>query len=121
MLKTQYQVLGYWIGYFVGALILISLQIIFILSVNWSKKAEEAFNQSVKSPERTIDSNSDQDQNVTIITPLLNKTSKTNFGKVLIKKIFAIILIVLLFFGLLISRFLYFVDHETETSIHFNG
>lgn len=121
MLKTEYQVLGYWIGYFVGALILISLQVTFILFVNWSKKAEKAFNQSVKSSEKDQDFNSSQEQNITLITPLLNKSNKKNFRKVFIKKIFSIIFILLFFSGLLFSRFFYFVDEEIENSVPFKG
>ncbi|RNA17538.1 multidrug and toxin extrusion 1 [Brachionus plicatilis] len=116
MLRTQYKVLGYWIGYLVGATILIGLQIAFIGLVNWSKKAEIAFNQSLKSSETESiikDANSNYDQNITIVTPLLNRQTK-NFTLILMKKALSIIIIISTFFALVFTRLVFVIDDEKE-------
>ncbi|CAF0725587.1 unnamed protein product [Brachionus calyciflorus] len=115
MLKTDYQVLGYWIGYLVGASVLILQQLTFILNINWTKNAQHAYNRSLRSSETKLVQSGEfcyGESSLSDKTPLL-KNEKLKLRTLFIKKFPAIMMVLSIFVFLFLVRF-YFFDEDKQ-------
>ncbi|RNA42349.1 multidrug and toxin extrusion 2-like, partial [Brachionus plicatilis] len=98
LLKTDFQVTGYWMGFVTAAIILLVMQGLFIHRIDWIKNAQKAFDRSLEKPFKSATSEL-RDVNEAH-EMVLQKPSKKN----LIEKISICLTLFGIFVCLLLSR-----------------
>lgn len=120
LLKTNFQVIGYWMGFVAAALSLLLMQIIFIYKIDWTENAQKAFNRSLKPSTLDKLTSSRTQMNEPFES---NQTDlKKSVRKNLIEKISILIFLIFLFVCLVLSRNLVKVKEEiVESSFLLNA
>lgn len=100
LLKTDFKVTGYWMGFVAAAIFLLIMQVVFIYRIDWVKNAQKAFDRSLK-PTISLKLTGHKPESLELNqTILLKKTAQ----KILLQKLAILIVLFVIFFCLIFTR-----------------
>lgn len=106
LLKTNYIVTGYWIGFAAAASILLIMQAIFMYRIDWAKNAQLAYERSVKPDYKTrkVGPSDEEIPEERKNKPDIEQRVQKSGRKVFWQKTIWLFVLMLIFIGLILTR-----------------